>query len=59
MNYGDIVYVGDNVNKDFQAPHQLAMRSVFYKNKNGLYEENECNTLPCMEIIVDIVTILG
>ena len=23
MNYGDIVYVGDNVNKDFQAPHNL------------------------------------
>ena len=59
MNYGDIVYVGDNVNKDFQAPHQLAMRSVFYKNKNGLYGENECNILPCVENIVDIVTILG
>jgi HAD superfamily hydrolase (TIGR01549 family) len=31
MNYADIVYIGDNVNKDFQAPQQLGMKSVFYK----------------------------
>lgn len=37
MNSEDIVYVGDNPIKDFQAPQQLGMNCVWYKNENGLY----------------------
>lgn len=34
---GKIVYVGDNPAKDFQAPRQLGMKSVCFKNPDGLY----------------------
>ena len=37
INTSDIVYVGDNAEKDFQAPQQLGMKSVWLKNKDGLY----------------------
>ena len=35
--FENIVYVGDNPNKDLQAPRQLGMRSVFFYNADGLY----------------------
>ena len=37
LNPADIIYVGDNPAKDFQAPQQLGMRSIFFKNDSGLY----------------------
>ena len=37
LNPADIVYVGDNPAKDFQAPQQLGMRSVYFSNSDGLY----------------------
>ena len=37
LNPADIVYVGDNPVKDFQAPQQLGMRSLWFKNSDGLY----------------------
>jgi HAD superfamily hydrolase (TIGR01549 family) len=40
LNPADIVYVGDNPAKDFQAPQQLGMKSVWYKNADGLYNDN-------------------
>lgn len=35
------MYVGDNVDKDFQAPKQLGMRSVWFRNNNGLYKKED------------------
>lgn len=35
-----IVYVGDNPAKDFQAPRQLGMKCVYFKNPDGLYPSN-------------------
>ena len=35
-----IVYVADNPAKDFQAPQQLGMKSIWFKNKDGLYNNN-------------------
>ena len=32
-----IIYVGDNLTKDFQAQQQLGMKSVWFKNKDGVY----------------------
>ena len=32
LNPADIVYVGDNPAKDFQAPQQLGMRCILFKN---------------------------
>lgn len=38
MNPADIVYVGDNAEKDFQAPQQLGMRSIYFNNNDGIYQ---------------------
>lgn len=35
--YSQMVYVGDNPNKDFIAPQKLGMDYVFFKNPDGLY----------------------
>ncbi len=35
--FDQMVYVGDNVQKDFQAPQQLGMKSCFFHNIEGLY----------------------
>lgn len=35
--FEQMVYVGDNALKDFQAPRQLGMRWVHFINKDGLY----------------------
>lgn len=32
-----MVYVGDNLAKDFQAPQQLGMKRVYFRNLVGLY----------------------
>lgn len=37
LNPANILYVGDNSAKDFQAPQQLGMRSLWFKNLDGLY----------------------
>lgn len=38
---GQIVYVGDNFAKDFQAPRQLGMKSIYFKNSDGLYPRHQ------------------
>ena len=35
--YKNMVYVGDNPSKDFQAPEKLGMQCVYFKNSDGLY----------------------
>lgn len=37
LPFEEMIYVGDNLNKDFQAPKQLGMRSLYFENKDGLY----------------------
>ena len=36
-NYNQMVYVGDNIDKDFIAPEQLGIKTIFFNNKDGLY----------------------
>ena len=38
LNLADIVYVGDNYEKDCQAPQQLGMKSILVNNMDGLYK---------------------
>ena len=40
MPFESMVYVGDNVNKDFQAPKQLGMKWIWVKNADGLYYQD-------------------
>lgn len=35
--FENIIYVGDNLHKDFQAPKQLGMQWKYIQNKEGLY----------------------
>lgn len=39
LNPADMIYVGDNPEKDFQAPQQLGMRSLWFKNVDGIYQD--------------------
>ena len=32
-----IIYIADNTEKDFQAPQQLGMKSMWCQNEDGLY----------------------
>ncbi|MBE6727792.1 MAG: HAD family hydrolase [Ruminococcaceae bacterium] len=43
VEYSEMVYVGDNLSKDFTAPKKLGMSYCYYHNTNGLYavQENE------------------
>lgn len=35
--YKEICYIGDNIKKDFIAPDRLGIRSIWFKNSDGLY----------------------
>ena len=37
--YAQLCYIGDNKGKDFIAPEQLGMRSILYRNRDGIYAE--------------------
>lgn len=37
LPFHQIVYIGDNPNKDLQAPRQLGMKSILLENNDGLY----------------------
>lgn len=37
LSYEKMCYVGDNTKKDFVAPENLGMKSIFFKNQDGLY----------------------
>lgn len=39
VEYEKMVYVGDNLNKDFIAPKMLNMNVIYFRNKDGLYIE--------------------
>ena len=57
LSYAEIVYVGDNVVKDFRAPKQLGMKYLCYKNNDSLYWcSSDMNVnFQCVEDIVDVV----
>lgn len=38
--YSQMCYVGDNIQKDFIAPEILGMRSVWFRNPDGLYRKD-------------------
>lgn len=40
LPYEQIVYIGDNPQKDFQACKQLGMRWIYFKNQDGLYSQD-------------------
>ncbi len=41
VKFEEMCYVGDNISKDFVAPDILGMKSIYYKNLEGLYLKRE------------------
>lgn len=55
--YEQMLYVGDNPSKDFQAPRQLGMRWIYFKNPDGLYSFGG-DRLPCANSIQEIESMI-
>jgi len=55
LNSADIVYVGDNPAKDFQAPQQLGMRCIFFKNPDGLYSSGNRSGIEKITKIMELI----
>lgn len=52
--FEQLVCVGDNAEKDFQAPKQLGMRNVFFRNKDGIYFDNRKNDVQEIDMISEL-----
>lgn len=49
--FENIVYIGDNPGKDFQAPKQLGMQCLWFRNADGLYYQSK--TEPIIPAVSD------
>ena len=61
LPFEEILYVGDNPTKDFVAPMQLGMKSLYFKNDEGLYSKDVTSMLFAphdMKGIIDKITAL-
>lgn len=58
MDPSEVVYVADNINKDFQAPKQLGMKSLWFRNEDGLYTFDTCSDLHHVEDISECLGVL-
>lgn len=36
-DYQEMIYIGDNLNKDFIYPEKVNIKSIYFKNRDGLY----------------------
>lgn len=52
--FEQIVYVGDNAEKDFQAPKQLGMRTLYFENEDGLYFKGETVGIETIKAVSEI-----
>ena len=57
LNPADVIYVGDNPTKDFQACRQLGMKGLWFKNEDGLYKTTDQSIV--IGIISDITEVMG
>ena len=53
LPYEQIVYVGDNPNKDFQACRQLGMRWKYFRNEDGVYSHTDIDGIIWMGNILE------
>lgn len=54
-----LLYVGDNPAKDFQAAKQLGIKSVWFRNKDGLYDRDCFGDLEINNSITNIEEIVS
>ena len=50
-----MVYVGDNAEKDFQAPKQIGMRTLYFENEDGLYTTSSAVGIKIIKKLSEIV----
>ena len=55
----ELIYVGDNPIKDFQAPRQLGIKSIWIKNTDGLYSKSEVVSTDSIDSIAEVVRYIG
>ena len=55
LNPADVVYIGDNPTKDFQAPQQLGMKSLWFKNEDGLYSTDGESGIKDIADVLDLI----
>lgn len=55
MLYEEIVYIGDNPTKDFKAPEQLGMKSIYFMNEDGLYHNETLETPNSIDSISEVL----
>lgn len=53
--FEQMVYVGDNAEKDFQAPKQLGMRTLYFENEDGLYTTSSTVGIKTIKKVSEIV----
>lgn len=41
IEYAEMCYIGDNICKDFIAPQKLGIRSIWFCNKDGIYNSSK------------------
>lgn len=58
LNFEQMLYIGDNPSKDFKAPKQLGMRSVWFDNKDGLYSRFEDDTVPRIQELCELLPMI-
>ena len=54
LHPSDIIYIGDNPIKDFQGPKQIGMRTLYFKNNEGLYPCDDSVNEEYVESIVQL-----
>ena len=52
--FEQIMYIGDNLEKDFQAPRQLGMRWKYINNGDGLYSNGSDTTIKSIDDIREL-----
>lgn len=55
LPFEQMVYVGDNAEKDFQAPKQLGMRTLYFENEDGLYTTSSAVGIKTIKKVSEIV----
>lgn len=52
--FEEMLYIGDNPEKDFQAPCQLGMHTMFFRNKCGLYYDAHDAPILCDYVVENL-----
>ena len=58
LNPADVIYVGDNASKDFQAPKQIGMHAIHFRNPSGLYSANEYLTMNSIQSFDELMNVI-